>query len=202
MLAAAAVSAQPRDERSGRRGGPPGGPPGFYLMSALDANRDGKLSTREIEAAVAALQKLDKDKDGKLSPEEIGWPPRGGFPGGGFPGGRGGRFPGGGFGGPGGGFPGRGGFRGGFPGAGGGPPRRPDPDAEGSRSSGGGRSFFSAAELKGLDRNQDGKITKNEIPRGLRDLILGRLDVNKDGLVDKDELDRLATKKKQDKPGK
>ena len=121
---------------SGPRGGVPMQPPGFHLMTALDANGDGKISAKEIENAVTALQKLDKDKDGKLSPTEIGWPPPGGFRG--FGGGRGrGGFPG--FGG-GGGADGRGGGgRGGFPGFGGreGQPRdvrsqRPAAEAHGA----------------------------------------------------------------------
>ncbi len=40
-------------------------------MVALDANRDGELSAKEIENAVVALKKLDKNKDGKLTPEEL-----------------------------------------------------------------------------------------------------------------------------------
>jgi len=42
------------------------------LMAALDANRDGKLSLKEIEAAVAALKKLDTNKDGELTLQEFG----------------------------------------------------------------------------------------------------------------------------------
>ncbi|MDP6443541.1 MAG: hypothetical protein QF805_07085 [Pirellulaceae bacterium] len=95
--------------RFGQPGPPPGfgGPAGFHLMTALDVNRDGKLSSKEVANAVAALTKLDKNRDGKLSAAEIGWPPpfgrgRGGFPGfgpdrgpgGGRVGGQGGRGPG------------------------------------------------------------------------------------------------------------
>jgi hypothetical protein len=157
-------------------------------MTALDADRDGKISSKETENAVAALQKLDKNKDGKLSATEIGWPPAGGFRG--FGGGRG---------------------RGGFPGFGGRRgqpvderPQRPVPEAEGADSaskqpannSPGARQLFSHAQLKTLDRNGDGKITKDEIPKGLRELILNRLDTNKDGVVDSDELAKVA--KRQD----
>ena len=39
---------------------------------ALDANKDGKLSLKEIEAAVKALKKLDKNKDGELTLIEFG----------------------------------------------------------------------------------------------------------------------------------
>jgi hypothetical protein len=111
-VAAVTVCAQRREEGPRPPGdpqgrspvGPPGGiprqPPGFHLMTALDADGDGKISSKEIENAVAALGKLDKDGDGKLSATEIGWPPPAGFRGfgggrsggrGGFPGGRGGQ---------------------------------------------------------------------------------------------------------------
>ena len=42
------------------------------LVSALDANKDGKLSYKEIEAAVAALKKLDENNDGELTLNEFG----------------------------------------------------------------------------------------------------------------------------------
>ena len=42
------------------------------LVAALDANKDGKLSIKEIEAAVEALKKLDKNKDGELTLQEFG----------------------------------------------------------------------------------------------------------------------------------
>jgi len=51
-------------------------PPPPPLMTALDADKDGELSAKEIKAAAAALKKLDKNKDGKLSREELrpSWP--------------------------------------------------------------------------------------------------------------------------------
>ena len=42
------------------------------LFMALDANKDGKLSLKEIEAAVKAFKKLDKNKDGELTLAEFG----------------------------------------------------------------------------------------------------------------------------------
>jgi hypothetical protein len=42
------------------------------LVAALDANKDGKLSFKEVEAAVAILKKLDKNKDGQLTLNEFG----------------------------------------------------------------------------------------------------------------------------------
>ena len=196
LITATAVQAQRPDDRSNQRPGPPGGfggPPGFQLMEALDADKDGKLTAEEIENAATALRKLDTNRDGKLSQEEIGWPPAGGFRGfrGGF---RGGGFPG--FGGRGGGR-GRGGFPG-FGGPGGGRPQRPDPDTEASPGERGAndrprrRSFFSVKQLQQLDRDADGKITTEEIPRRMQSLILSRVDTNKDGVVDKDELTKLA----------
>ncbi len=65
-------------------GGPPGGGPGprgprgmppFALMTALDADGNGKLSDQEIASSVDRLSKLDGDNDGRLSAGEIGWPP-------------------------------------------------------------------------------------------------------------------------------
>ena len=41
------------------------------IMTALDADRNGEISTEEIEDAVAALRKLDKNKDDKLTAEEL-----------------------------------------------------------------------------------------------------------------------------------
>ena len=61
------------------------GPPPFdRIAQALDADRDGELSAKEIENAPRVLQTLDRNKDGELTPDEIR--PR--FPEG--PGGRGG----------------------------------------------------------------------------------------------------------------
>ena len=37
------------------------------VLVALDADKDGEISSSEMENAVAALKTLDKNKDGKLS---------------------------------------------------------------------------------------------------------------------------------------
>lgn len=220
MTITAIAVAQGTDSRQRNRGGPPRGPaqpPGFHLLRALDADQDGKVSKAEIDNAVAALETLDRDHDGKLSADEIGWPPArddnafpvpGGFPG---PGRRGGPGRGGfaAFSGSGGGFPGFGGGPPGFgpggpPGFGGrfeaGRPQRPDPDDIRSRAPGGPsskdnwqpRSFFSVDELTALDRDQDGKITRQEIPKRLQKLVLDRVDANEDDIISKDELNELA----------
>lgn len=41
------------------------------LLSALDANKDGEISTDEIEQAAKALRSLDQNGDGKLTREEL-----------------------------------------------------------------------------------------------------------------------------------
>jgi hypothetical protein len=121
MLVAAAVSAalfptdaisfgQDRQPTQPEERVPPGdgpqrfrtGPPGFALREALDKDRDGKISTDEIQAAAASLKTLDRNSNGKLEADEIGWPPQFGGGGGRGRGGRGGGFGPGGFGGRGG----------------------------------------------------------------------------------------------------
>lgn len=57
-------------ERPGRPGGP-GGMPIPPVLAALDTDRDGELSAREIASAPAALKTLDKNSDGKLTHEEL-----------------------------------------------------------------------------------------------------------------------------------
>jgi len=63
-----------RGSQSGGRGGQ-GGPGGFMrmfpVMSALDSDGNGEISSEEIKGAVAALKKLDKNKDGKLTEDEL-----------------------------------------------------------------------------------------------------------------------------------
>ena len=56
------------------------------VMRALDIDRDGTLSSKEIEGAVTALRTIDKDGNGKLTADELmpaggpGGPGRGGRP--------------------------------------------------------------------------------------------------------------------------
>lgn len=98
ISAAGLLVAQP-PERGGRPGGPPGGPggpggdhphPPHPLMHLLDTDRDGEISSAEMEAAPKVLAGLDENKDGKLTPDEVGPPPPPpGGPGRGGPGGGG-----------------------------------------------------------------------------------------------------------------
>ena len=147
-----------RGEGRGGFGGGFGGrfqPPPNPVVEALDADKDGVISAKEIENAVAALKKLDKDNNGKLEGEEI-QPPRPSF-----------------------------GGRGGFGGGPGGPGGRP----------GGGERGSMADRLLEGDKNNDGKLTKDEltsIPEAFRDRLMERADTNKDGVLDKSELEGMG----------
>ncbi len=76
MVTASAFAQPPQDgQRDGQRGRGPGGFGGFGggpspIMTALDTDKDGELSTSEINAATASLKTLDKNKDGKIDREE------------------------------------------------------------------------------------------------------------------------------------
>ena len=59
-------------QRGGQRGQRPTSP----MMTALDTDKDGKLSVEEIANAATALKTLDKNKDGILDESEL-TPPRG-----------------------------------------------------------------------------------------------------------------------------
>ena len=89
ILATLSMSSLAHAQRGGQRGegGPRGGQrggqrPASPMMTALDANKDGKLSAEEIANAATALKTLDKNKDGVIDANELA-PPRG-------PGGQGG----------------------------------------------------------------------------------------------------------------
>ncbi|MDB2525799.1 hypothetical protein N9X53_03840 [Mariniblastus sp.] len=61
---------------------------GNLVMQALDENKDGKLSTAELNGASLALASLDKNQDGQLTPSEMGLNPTRPTPMGGMNGGR------------------------------------------------------------------------------------------------------------------
>ena len=73
--AASSKSKLPKPKAPGRASGPTvikAKPQPSQLMMALDANEDGKLSLKEIEAAVKALKQLDENNDGELTLNEFG----------------------------------------------------------------------------------------------------------------------------------
>jgi Spy/CpxP family protein refolding chaperone len=51
--------------------------------------------------------------------------------------------------------------------------------------------------LMSFDKNNDGKLTKDELPERMQDLI-AKGDTNKDGVLDKDEVKALAAKLQQE----
>ena len=196
--------------QGGFRGGPGGPegqrpgegfrPPRFPLMVALDADEDGEISAEEIGKAVEALKKLDKDEDGKLSREELRIEFRGfrgpggqfggqfGGPGGPFggSGGRGGMPQPGWRGGPGGDFRGPGGM-----GQAGGPGWRRGPEGRGMGPGRPGPGGISVERLMALDKDGDGKVTKEELPEPMQ-RMLQRGDTNEDGAIDREEAEKLV----------
>src|ERR1700761_8444163 len=48
-----------------------GGPPPRLVLRALDTDKDGKLSTSELQAAPQTLLTLDRNGDGQLTPDEF-----------------------------------------------------------------------------------------------------------------------------------
>ncbi len=182
--------------QKGQKGGPGGGnfgggggegfrPPQHPLETALDANGDGVIDAKELANAVAVLKRLDKNGDGRLTDDEFR-PTR---PGGGFggPGGQGGGPGGFGQGGPGQKGPGQKGGFGGEPGGGGGLKGEANPFAKGADD------FVS--RLFQNDKNNDGKITKSELPEALQS-IFERADTNRDGAIDRKEAEVLAERMK------
>ena len=130
------------------------------VLAALDANSDGKISAAEIKNAAVALAKLDKNGDGDITLEEMAPD---------FGGGGGQR------GGPGSGGPGGGGQRGGSGGGG------------GQRGGGPGGGDM-ASRLMQMDKDGDGKLSKEEVP----ERIFSRLDADKDGFVTKEEINAFG----------
>ena len=161
-IIAAFVMGQPPD-RPGERGpGGRGGPPPHPVLEALDADGDHDISAQEIENAAAALKKLDRNGDGKLMHDEL------------HPFGPGG--------------PRRGGPRGPDDGERGGRRGRRGPEG----GQGGARDATAFIErIRNFDKNNDGKISKDELPDRMQ-RILDRHDENEDGVLEETELEQMA----------
>jgi hypothetical protein len=72
--------------------------------------------------------------------------------------------------------------------------RRPGP-GRGGRGAAGRRGVTVdqiVERILSFDKNKDGKVTKDELPERMQDLI-AKGDTNKDGALDKDEIKKLAT---------
>ncbi len=173
------------------------------LMQALDTDRDGMLSAKEIRAAVRELKKLDTNRDGKLTPDELvpaapmGAVGAGGDAGAagraaGGAGGRGGVGGAGGLGagpagGVGGGFANPGGIgAAGLGGAGLGGAGQGGRGGAMSQPPGAGLPV-SASRMMAFDKNRDGRVSREELPDQLW-AIVGRFDANRDGALDPLEL--------------
>lgn len=165
-------------------------PPQHPLEQALDANGDGIIDAKELANAAAVLKSLDRNGDGRLTEDEFrpARPTGGGFGGGaGGPGSKGsfGNQPGGkNYGGP----------ANKAPGSPGGEPGGPDgKKATGSPTSKGGDDFVQ--RLFQNDKNNDGKLTKAELPESLQ-VVFETADANRDGVIDRQEAAALADRMK------
>ena len=134
----------------GAEGPPPGGhhhhPPPSPLVEALDVNHDGVIDSNEIANASAELLTLDKNHDGKLTPDEYR-PPRPNGP----------------------------------------PPGEQSGGPQGNSQGGPGGHHHPPPLplLQALDVNHDGVIDSNEIANAPAELLT--LDKNHDGKLTRDE---------------
>lgn len=169
---------------TGNPDGPPrggfGGPrPPSTFMRLVDANGDGRLSKDELAKAADKFAELDENGDGQLDPRELFGAPPGGFGGGPF---------------------GNPDMR--RPGGDGRPAgdTRPNGDA---RPSGDGRPAGAPGNpgpfFAQMDRNGDGKISKDEAPDRMKDAF-DRLDSNSDGFLTVEEI-RAIAERFQNRPG-
>lgn len=174
----------PRDGERRPEGGPRPMPRFFQL---LDRDQNGRLSKSELEKASSVLAELDRNNDGELDQAELFGPPQGG--------------------------PGRDGDRPRPEGEGRDRPRpdgdrprpegdRPAPRAEGGKPDGAPADGQRRDELfNRLDKNGDGKLSKDEAPDRLKDNF-DRVDKNKDGFVDKAELRELFERGDGERPAR
>jgi len=172
--------------RGGHHGRPPMGPPA--IIKAIDANSDKKISTKEMENATAALKKLDKNGDGELTPDEFAFPGHGGPPHGKEGHHRGPRD----------GRPPRDGER---------PPREGDKSPRDGkhghhgppRGPGGPGGF--GDRFKEVDKNNDGKISKEEATARMNEMF-DKVDANGDGQIEQSEIKNFMGKMMREHSGR
>lgn len=180
----------PRGPRDGQRPPGPGDrrPEGQFggghpLLMLLDTDRNGTLSSEEIDQAIVALRKLDRNGDGSLTRDEMGsvvfrGPGGQAFgPGEGRPG----------FGRPGEGRPGFGRPGEGRPGEGRPGPGRPGADGAGQRP---GPDQMLARFMQ-ADKNGDKKLSKDEVPGRMKDGF-DRIDTDGSGFLEQSELEAMV----------
>lgn len=163
------------------------------FIKELDADDDGQLSKDELAKLSDKFSDLDENEDGQLDMQELMGPPPEGFAGGPFNRGRGfgppeGR-------GPQGGPPGPGGRPGFGPPDGAGGLRRGPEGPEGAR-----RGPNPEAMLKRFDKNNDGKLSEDEVNENLKKRF-AKIDTNADGAIDLAELEAMLDKRAQKQPG-
>ncbi len=167
--------------------------PRFFQL--LDKDNNGKLSKSELERVGSLMAELDRNNDGELDQAELLGPPPGAGPG-----------------------PGREGDRprpdgerprpegegrdrprpdGERPAAGRPEGDRPMPRPEGNRPEGDGQRRDEL--FNRMDKNGDGKLSKDEAPDRLRENF-DRVDKNKDGFVDRAELRELFERGEGERP--
>lgn len=152
-----------RGVAGGGRGGPPSsGPPSMNemmsripVLAALDTDRDGTISAKELAAAPRTLRKADRNGDGDISAEEM----RPTFAGQNF----GGQVP------------------------------------DRSRAGQGRGSMMMRMFTQG-DRNDDGKLSGDEIPEQMR-RRLQQMDLDNDGSISKAEIQAMSERQGSQRRG-
>jgi Ca2+-binding EF-hand superfamily protein len=176
LAAAQTVSAQPPERPQGQQAQrPQGGPTDFIeRIKGFDQNNDGKITKSEMpERMQAMIERLDTNKDGAIDNKELDalkdrFAQGGQQPQGQRPQGQQGQRP--------------QGQQG----------QRPQ-GQQGQRPQGqqGQRPQFNPADMikriKESDKNNDGKITKDELPEQMQRMF-PRIDTNQDGAIDREEL--------------
>ncbi len=157
-------------------GRPEGDRPGMFMagppvMVALDRDRDGKLSSEEIDMAIVSLKTLDHNGDGELTREELFPPMRDGDrPGPGGPG----------FGGP----------------RDGGPRDGDRPEMRDRGAGFDGQRPSPEQLIKLMDKNGDGALDRDEAPERMAQFF-DRADTSGDGKLDAAEMKVVAERMMQ-----